>query len=77
MTNEPTAAEVAADFIRTVDAKLAAMFMAQPFNRVTIAKAFAKGLVNDPMQMGETIIGLAELDRLDRIDAAGVQYCVN
>jgi hypothetical protein len=69
MTNEPTAAATAADFIRTKDARLAAMFMAQPFNRVLIAQAFAKGLVNDTMQMGETIIALAELDLLERLDA--------
>jgi hypothetical protein len=62
-------ANIAADYIKTVDAKLAAMFIAQPFQRVNIAKAFAKGLRNDPMQMGQTIIDLAEMDRQERLDA--------
>lgn len=70
MTNEPTIAEAAAEFIRTVDARLAKMFMDQPFNRVLIAKAFAKGLVNDTLQMGETIIAMAEMDRDQRAEAA-------
>jgi hypothetical protein len=70
MTYEPTTAQVAADFIRSVDAKLASMFMAQPFNRVTIARAFAKGLVRDPQQMGESIIALAEMDRDQRMELA-------
>lgn len=70
MTNEPTIAQVAADFIRTVDVRLASLFMAQPFNRVLIARAFAKGLRNDTLQMGETIIAMAEMDRDQRAEAA-------
>ena len=70
MTKEPSTAQVAADFIATVDRKLAALFMAQPFNRVLIAQAFAKGLRNDTLQMGETIIAMAEMDRWQRQEAA-------
>lgn len=60
------AAQIAVDFIKTVDPKLAALFAAQPFNRLALAKAFAKGFKSDPMQMGQTIIDLAELDSLER-----------
>ena len=61
-------AVIAADYIRTVDAKLASVFLARPFHRVSLAQAFAKGLRNDPMQMGQTIIDLAEMDRLERME---------
>ncbi len=63
------AAQTAVDFIRTVDPKLANIFVSQPFQRVNLAKAFAKGLVNDPWEMGLTIIALAELDREERLCA--------
>jgi hypothetical protein len=61
---------IAADYIRTHDAKLADMFVAQPFRRVQIAQAFAKGLSvpagEHDYGMGETIIALAEIDRAER-----------
>lgn len=69
MTNMTTSAQIAADYIGTIDAKLASVFIARPFHRVALAKAFAKGLRNDPMQMGLTIIDLAEMDRLERMEA--------
>ena len=68
MTITTSSALIAADYIRTVDAKLASVFLARPFHRVALAQAFAKGLRNDPMQMGLTIINLAEMDRLERME---------
>jgi hypothetical protein len=64
---------IAADFIRTHDAKLADMFVQQPFRRVQIAQAFAKGLTvpegQHDYEMGATIIALAEIDRDERLAA--------
>ena len=71
MTKEKTIAEVAADYIREFDPALAAMFMDRPFHRVSIAKAFDKGLKSTgghDYEMGKTIIALAELDRDERQD---------
>ena len=69
MTNTTTAALIAADYIRSIDPTLAGIFLARPFNRVALAQAFAKGLRNDPMQMGLTIIDLAEIDRAERMES--------
>jgi len=69
MTITTSSAIIAADYIRTVDAKLASIFLTRPFHRVALAQAFAKGLRNDPMQMGLTIIDLAEMDRLERMES--------
>lgn len=60
----------AAAFIKTVDPRLASLFLSQPFRRVQIAQAFAKGLRNDTAEMGLTIIALAEIDRDERLEAA-------
>lgn len=70
MTNEPCTAQVAADYIGQYDPTLARLFMARPFHRVAMAQAFAKGLRNDPMEMGLTIITLAEMDREERMELA-------
>lgn len=67
MTHTTEAALIAADYIKTVDPRLAAVFLSRPFHRVALAQAFAKGLRNDPMQMGLTIIDLAEMDREERL----------
>lgn len=69
MTAMTMPAQIAADYLATVDAKLAKVFIARPFHRVALAKAFAKGLRSDPMQMGLTIIDLAELDLAERMEA--------
>jgi hypothetical protein len=65
------AAQIVADYIRDFDPKLAQMFIAQPFRRVQIAQAFAKGIVvpkgQHDYQMGQTLIELAEMDRDERI----------
>lgn len=67
------AAQAAAAYIRTVDPKLAALFIQQPFHRVQIAQAFSKGLTvpagQHDYQMGQTIIDLAEMDQSDRLEA--------
>jgi len=68
--DEPTIAQVAADLIATVDAKLAQVFMAQPFNRVLIAEAFAAGFKSDPQDIGATVITCADLDRRERLEMA-------
>lgn len=60
----------ASEFIREYDPKLADMWLAQPFNRITIAKAFAKGLKpkqgQHDYQMGLTIIDIARQDMQER-----------
>ena len=70
MNIEPTIAQVAANCIRDYNPRLADLFMAQPFNRVTIAKAFAAGFANDVHNVGASVITCAEMDRDQRADEA-------
>lgn len=70
MTNTETTFEVA-EAIRIYNPRMAAMYLAQPFNRVSIAKAVAAGIKpvagEHDYEMGATIIALAEIEREERL----------
>lgn len=60
----------AAEMIRPYNAKLADMFLAQPFQRVNLADAFEAGFKSGPSEYTRMISNIADLDRRMRMAAA-------
>lgn len=62
--------QTASEFIREYDPKLADLWLNQPFNRLSIAKAFKAAIKPKQgchdYQIGETLITVAEMDIEDR-----------
>lgn len=57
----------AAEMIRPYNAKLADMFLNQPFQRVNLADAFEAGFKSGPSEYTQAIRRVADLDRRMRM----------
>ncbi len=70
MDTETTVA--VADLIREYNPRMAGLYLARPFHRVTIAKAVAAGIRpvegQHDYEMGKTLVTLAEMERDERLE---------